>query len=422
MTAAALETRDMPFLDFADPAVAADPFAATRALAKESWIARTPTGYAILHHAECVNVSKDRRFRTPGDLGLASQGVTSAAVLRWASGTLLAQDGEQHRRIRRLAQPAFTPHKAEELRPIAAELIREIYGPVLLSGAAEVAQLNDQYVVRTICRILGFPDTDWATVAAWADAMNQVISVSVHEQIPRIEQALVGLNEYTSEQIARLRRDPGVSLGSALVASEEHGDRLSSAELVALFQTLLMAGAETTRNMLSLGMWLFARRPDLWATLADEPGLVASATEELLRHRPPFIGTARIASEDVQLNDLVVPAGTVLILGLPGANSDASVFQNPETFDIRRFPDNPATAKHLSFGTGAHVCIGAHLARVEMQEAFRYLAGNLVGLRIDANDAEGVVMTSPFGVHGPSRLPLAWASPVDNAEDHHEHD
>ena len=218
-------------------------------------------------------MAKDRRFRTPADLGLATQGVTSPAVLRWASGTLLAQDGERHRRIRRLAQPAFTPHRAEELRSFAAQLIREVYEPVVPLGAAEVAHLNDEYVVRTICRILGFPDGDWAMVAAWADAMNQVISVSVHEQIPRIEQALVGLDAYTREQVARLRRAPGGSLGSALVASEEQGDRLSADELVALFQTLLMAGAETTRNMLSLGMWLFPRRPDLWGMLGDEPGL-----------------------------------------------------------------------------------------------------------------------------------------------------
>ena len=108
--------------------------------------------------------------------------------------------------------------------------------------------------------------------------------------------------------------------------------------------------------------------------LGDEPGLAESATEELLRYRPPFIGTARIATEDLQLNETSIAAGTVCILGLPGANADATVFADPDTFDIRRFPDNPATARHLSFGTGAHVCIGAHLARVELQEAFRYLA------------------------------------------------
>jgi cytochrome P450 len=411
MTAAAVGTRDIPFLDFAAPDVAANPFAAARALAEESWIARTPTGYALLHHAECVQVSRDRRFRTPDDLGLAAQGVTSEAVLGWASGTLLAQNGERHRRIRRLAQPAFTPQKAEELRPIAAALVREIYEPVITGGSAEVVPLNDEYVVRTICRILGFPDTDWATVASSADAMNQVISVSVREQIPRIEAALVGLNAYTAEQIGRLRHEPGDNLGSALIASEEEGDRLSSDELVALFQTLLMAGAETTRTMLSLGLWLFARRPDLWTALAEEPTLVESATEELLRHRPPFVGTARIAGDDAELNGLMIPAGTVLLLGLPGANSDPSVFENPGQFDIRRFPDAPAAAKHLSFGTGPHVCIGAHLARIELQEAFRYLAPRLVGLRVDRRDSNGVVMTPPFGVHGPSRLPLEWEPP-----------
>jgi cytochrome P450 len=416
MALAPLETRELPILDFADPSVAVNPFAAARELARQHWIARTPAGYVILRHSDCVTVSRDRRFRTPGDLGLTSQGITSSAVIAWASGTLLAQDGDQHRRIRRLAQPAFTPQKAEELRAVAARLIREVYEPVIQLGAADVARLHDEYVVRTICRILGFPDADWEKVAAWADAMNQVISVSVHEQIPRIEQAIVELNAYTRAQIDRLRGEPGGILGSTLVASEEAGDRLSSEELVALFQTLLMAGAETTRNMLSLGMWLFAGRPDQWATLADEPSLVASATEELLRYRPPFIGTARIASEDLELNDTAVPAGTLFILGLPGANSDVSVFVDPDRFDAHRFPGSPATAKHLSFGAGPHVCIGAPLARVELQEAFGYLSGRLRRLRVDDDDEIGVVLTSPFGVHGPSRLPLAW-DPVPDETD-----
>jgi cytochrome P450 len=408
MSPTSLEERDVPFLDFASPTVAADPFDALRELTKQHWIARTPVGHVLLHHGDCVDVAKDRRFRTPDALGLAAQGVTSHAVIAWASSTLLAQNGDQHRRIRRLAQPAFTPHRAEQLRTFSAGLIRDIYDPFVPQGRAEVARLNDEYVVRTICRILGFPDSDWAMVAAWADAMNQVISVSVHEQIPRIEQAIGELDAYTEEQIDRLRRQPGDSLGSALVTAEAEGDRLSPGELTALFQTLLMAGAETTRNMLTLGLWVFARRPDQWATLADEPSLIQSAIEELLRYRPPFIGTARIASEAVQIHDLTIPAGTLLILGLPGANFDTNVFANSETFDVRRFVSNPTTPGHLSFGAGAHICLGAPLARVELQEAFGYLPRRLPHLRVDDEDPVGVQWTSPFGVHGPSRLPIAW--------------
>jgi cytochrome P450 len=411
MQLASLEERDVPFLDFASPSVVADPFDAARELAKRHWIARTSAGYMLLHHGDCLDVAKDRRFRTPDGLGLIAQGVTSEAVIAWASSTLLAQNGDQHRRIRRLAQPAFSPHRAEQLRMFAAELIRDVYEPMVARGRADVARLNDEYVVRTICRILGFPDSDWVTVAAWADAMNQVISVSVHEQIPRIEQAIGELDAYTHEQIDRLRGQPGDSLGSALVVAEEEGDRLSSGELVALFQTLLMAGAETTRNMLTLGLWVFARRPDRWATLADEPSLIQSATEELLRYRPPFIGTARIASEAVQVHDVTIPAGTLLILGLPGANFDTNVFENSETFDVRRFASNATTPGHLSFGAGPHFCLGAPLARVELQEAFRYLPGRLTHLRVDEDDPVGVEWTSPFGVHGPSRLPLAWDRP-----------
>jgi cytochrome P450 len=407
MTAVRLDELELPLLDFEDPEVASNPFDAARSVARDSWVARVPAGYILVRHDECSAVAKDRRFRTPEGLGLIAQGVTSDVVIRWASETLLGLDGEQHRRIRRLALPAFTPQKAEQLRGFSSALIRDVYQDAVKAGRGEVAALNNEFVVRVICKVLGFPDSDWALVSAWADAVNQVISVSVLEQIPRIEKAILELNEYTADQIADLRKNPVDSLGSALIAAEEEGDRLSHEELVALFETLLMAGAETTQNMLSLGMWLFARHPEPWSALATNPDLALAATEELLRFRPPFIGTARLATEDVELNGTVVRAGTQLILGLPGANFDRAVFESPELFDIHRF-DGTRTAGHLSFGIGMHFCLGAHLARVEMTEAFGYLPSVMRGMRVDPSDPNGVGWSSPFGVHGPIRLPLHW--------------
>lgn len=400
---------DLPYIDFEDPEVAKNPFAALRSVAQDTWVAKAPSGFIVLDHATCTEVSKDRRFRTPDGLGLKEQGVTSELVLGWASNTMLGMDGEQHHRIRRLALPAFTVKRAEFMRPFVSALIEEIVGRVLDEGRADFAPICNEYVVRTICRLLGFRDDDWQQVSDWADTINQVISVSAAGVIPDIEKAILELNEYTAEGIERIRKNPDDSLGSALVAAEEEGDRLSPEELVSLFQTLLMAGGETTKIELAWSLWFFAQAPRMWEELREDPSKVAPAVEEILRLRPPFIGTTRIATEDVVVNDTLIPVGTQLIIGLPAANYDASVFEDPSTFDIHRFQeDRKPASSHLSFGIGAHFCLGAHLARVEMTEALKYLAPNLPGLRLDTADGAEVQFTPAFGVHGPNRLPLRW--------------
>jgi cytochrome P450 len=404
----AIDELDLPYLDFVDPTVACNPFESVRRLATNSWALRTPVGYLLTRLSDCVSVSKDRRFVTPDDLGLRAQGVTSPTVLRWAAGALLAQNGDVHRRIRRLAQPAFTPQRIDSLRRWVVELVGEVFDRVIDDGAAEVAALNDEIVVRTICRVLGFEESNWKQIAEWADAINQVISVSAGEQVERIEQAIERLDVYTAAAIDRLQRSPDGSLGSALIAAHEAGDRLSEDELVALFQTLLMAGAETTRNTLSSALFLFARHPEQWALLGAREDLVAAATEEVLRFRPPFIGTARLVTEDVVLHDTLLPSGTQLLLGLPGANFDEAVFAAPDDFDITRFEQSVVNPGHVSFGAGFHFCLGAPLARIEIQEVLRYLAPRLRSLRADDSIDDWVAWSPPFGVHGPVRLCLTW--------------
>jgi cytochrome P450 len=401
----------MPFLDFADPKIAADPFGAARELAKENWIIRTPVGYALPRYEECDHAFRDRRFGVTEGLGLASQGITEGIAFEWANRTLLGLGGDEHRRIKMITQSAFTPRRAELLRGFAGDLIRRIYNPEMVAeGHGEVAVLNDGYSIRVMCALLGLSDDDWRQVAQWVEDINHVISVSAREDLPLIESAILALDEYLAEKIEILRRSPGESLGSALVEAEEQGDRLSLQELVTLFEVLLVAGGDTTSNMLSMGLYLFASRPEDWKTLAKDPTLVPSSVDELLRYRAPFFGPSRVVREDVGLNGVMFPKGTFLNLTMSVANFDPSVYPHGEQFDIARFAREELVPSHLSFGRGLHVCLGMHLAKVELQEAFTELPLLLPGLTFDNSVDRPVLWKSPFGIHGPAALHLKWQS------------
>jgi cytochrome P450 len=172
-----------------------------------------------------------------------------------------------------------------------------------------------------------------------------------------------------------------------------------------------MAGAETTKTVLALGLLLFVTHPEQWHALREDPELVPSAVDEVLRYRIPQLGIGRVAREDVTIDGTAIPEGMFCLVAIPAANFDPQAYEDPEAFDVTRYAtvDRRAPAnRHLSFGFGMHACVGAHLARLELQEAFAHLSQRWPDLRIDDADVTGVTWNSPFGVHGPSRLPLRW--------------
>src|SRR3954447_603433 len=161
---------DLPLLDFEDPVVAANPYDAARRLSEESWIARTRTGLAILRWDECKEISRDKRFSTPPGLGLAAFGITEGFAYDWGNGVLLGMQGEDHARVRKLANPQLNRRFLESLRPHARELIEEIVAEVDPLGGAGCARLGASYSVRMICRLCGFPEDDWERMSAWSDS------------------------------------------------------------------------------------------------------------------------------------------------------------------------------------------------------------------------------------------------------------
>lgn len=402
----------MPNFDYADPEIARNPQASARSLLADGhWVVRTPFGYALLDWADCKTVDRDPRFRTPEGLGVPSMGITEGKAFEWASETVLGLDGPDHDRIRRLAQPAFTPQRLEALRPGAEELFGEILDAVLDDGRGEAADLCMSYSVRMICRLLGWTEADWRQILGWAIHAVEVVNPTLTlEELRAIEADLHALRDYTSRHLGVLRAGGADCFAMQILAAEEEGDRLSIDEALALFETLLVGGSDTTKAALTNGLYLFATHPEQFEALAADPSLAPAAVEEVLRFRPPNFGTFRVAREDIVIRGVEFPAGSNIAGLHTAANFDGAAYDDPWSFDIGRYARGHRVPKpnHLSFGFGVHVCIGNYLARMELQVAFRMLAERLRDLRIDTDDPRGVEWGNPFGVQSPAWLPLSW--------------
>jgi cytochrome P450 len=209
------------------------------------------------------------------------------------------------------------------------------------------------------------------------------------------------LDEYVTRLIEDRRSPPADDLLTALIAAEEDGDRLSPSELVSMVEAVIVGGTDTTRNQLGCTVALFANHPDQWALLAEQPQLAARAVEESMRYLGAIRGTARYASEDIEYRDVVFPAGTFVFPSFTGANYDPGAFSDPQ---VRR-QEAGARRAQLTFGSGIHYCLGASLARAELQEALPILARRLPDLALD-----GDITWKPetFGIWGPLRLPLRF--------------
>jgi cytochrome P450 len=197
------------------------------------------------------------------------------------------------------------------------------------------------------------------------------------------------------------RSKPADDLLSELIAIEEEGDRLSTQDLIGLAEAVLMAGTDTTRNQLACSVALFAQYPDQWALLAERPEMAHRAVEESMRYLGAVRGTARFASEDIEYRDVLFPKGTLVATSLAGANFDERAWQEPATFDITQ----ERTTPQMTFGSGVHFCLGASLARAELQEALPLLARRMRNIEID-----GAIEWKPdsVGIWGPARLPLRF--------------
>ena len=395
---AALTELDLPTIDYRAPELTGDAFRETlRDLRERSWLARAePLGWFVLDHEATAFFLRTRSATFPGRLVLEVQGVTSGPLYERLKGNLMDLDGEDHRRLRKVVQPAFTPKAADGYRPAMREQLAELFGAV--DGRCDfVAAVAKPYPARMIATVMGAPVADAPKLQEWANVIQgQFDPVKLTNELPALERAATEFQEYARGLLEERRRAPADDLLSTLL-----GAGLADDECLALVSSVLVGGVDTTQSQLAHAIRLFAGHPEQWRALGSDPSLVEAAVDEVLRFEPIAPFTARITLEDVGFRDVLFPAGTLVFACAHTANRDPDEYAAAEEFDILAERDR---AKPLTFGAGPHFCLGANLARAELQEALAFLAPRMPDLELDGEP----VYDTPLGVYGLLELPVRW--------------
>ncbi|MFJ5772725.1 cytochrome P450 [Streptomyces sp. NPDC093094] len=363
---------------------------------------RLPFGepaWLATRHADVKLVLTDPRFSRA-----IAQGLDQPRLRRQSTGDgIMGMDPPDHTRLRRLVGKAFTSRRMNQMRAGVETLAHRLIDDMAAKGPE--ADLVEDFArllpVTVICDLLGVPFEDRDVFSTWTEGVTGEATMKGDVLFEIGDE----LDKYMADLVAQRRREPTDDLLGALVFARDHGDKLTDTELIALAGAgLLTGGVETVASALPSFVFTLLTRPDLLERLRRSPELMPGAVEELLRHVP--INTAamfaRYALEDVRFGDVLVRTGDPVLPALHAANRDPEVFADPETIDFTRSP-NP----HVTFGHGPHHCIGAQLARMELQESLTALLSRLPELRL-ARGPQGVEWKFGVIVRGPSRMPIAW--------------
>lgn len=298
---------------------------------------------------------------------------------------MLLKDGFDHQRLRSLVNKAFTPRMVEQLRPRIEVIVERLLDDMLHRGEAGMDVIRDLATplpVVVIAELLGVPVQDQVRFKQWSDRISVVLDGTVRlDGLPEAVESAGELGEYLRDIIHSRRRDPREDLISAMVSARSGADVLSDDELIANCTLLLVAGHETTTNLIGNGMLALLRHPDQLKHLCENPAAIANAVEECLRYDPAIQMTSRVPSVDVGFRGVCFSKGIEVGLILAAANRDPDHFEDPDRFDIAR-----RGAPHLSFGHGAHFCLGAPLARLEAQAAIAALLRRVPHLELALQD------------------------------------
>jgi cytochrome P450 len=391
-----------PFLDLYGEDFRADPYEVLRRLREQSWHAGSAIGTAVLRYDEVQTLLSMREMRTPGADFLAMQGITDGLLVDTMRSFLLNADGAAHDRVRRLVSKAFTVRRVEAFRPVIRGIAEDLVAAMVLDEECDfVAAFGHPFAWQVLCRFVGIPEEAQFEVRRWAHDVGLIFGYSVEEHRARIEAALRNLHLFIDGLVDERRQAPRDDLLSALIAAEEAGELLTDAELRAMVITLMAAGHGTVQHQLGHAMAAFMAHPQQWRLLAAEPALAAQAADEVVRYCPSsLLGLPRIAKVDVEVNGVAFAAGACVLPITGSANRDAAVFEAADTLDISR-----KRTPHLTYGGGIHYCLGAALARVELQEALPLLARRL----LDPTPAgPGEWLPPTEAVYGPNRLPIRY--------------
>lgn len=401
-----------PRVDLFDPVFKENPYPTYAELRSTAPVYRTelPDGrglWLITRYEDVLAVLKDARFVKDWRKALTPEQLAQVPpippVMEPLTHNMLDTDPPDHERLRSLVSKAFTPRLIERMRPRVQAIADSLLDAVQDRGEMD---LIDDYAfplpITVIAELLGIPAEDRNRFREWSNA-----AVSGNATQEYLEEILIphmtAFNDYLLALFEEKRKNPKDDLVSALVRAEEAGDKLSEDELLGMVFLLLVAGHETTVNLIGNGVLALLQHPDQLQKLKDDPSLIKPAVEELLRYDGPVeTSTERFAREDIDLGDTVIPRGEMVLVVLGAADRDPERFADPDELDITR-----ADNRHLAFGKGIHHCLGAPLARMEGQIAISTLLDRMPNLRL-ASSPESLSWRPGMVIRGLKGLPVEF--------------
>lgn len=392
-------------IDLQNQEFLADPFPTYERLRREAPVLRTAMAYMagvdvyfLSRYRDCVDLTTDHRFRRVVD---GSEPFPLPKALEFMStDSMILKDDPEHLRLRKLVNRAFTPKAIARLTDRTEQITRELLDG--FSRGQQIDALTDYALpipVTVISEMVGVPEADRGRFHVGMNlVMNGMAEFGIEEVAIRMEPLI----DFVRELIDRRRTDPAEDIMTGLIHASEDGDTLTEDEVVAMVFTLVVAGYETTYNVIANGIAALTAHPDQLDRLRNDPELISSAVEEILRFTGTVGGTKpNYAAEDVEWHGVVIPRGAMVIPLLASANRDPDAFDAPDVFDITRAPNH-----HIAFSKGAHFCLGANLARMETRVAIGNLVARFGDLRLAVDPAELRYAAVPFW-RRLERLPVA---------------
>jgi cytochrome P450 len=392
---------ELPSFDHTDTELRGDRYRAAMAELEghDGWLASSPFGYIVLDREAGEFFLRTRAAVFPGlaiaDIFQITEGPLREEIVK----NIINVNGEDHRRLRNLVNPALSPRAVDRYRPAMRRFLEQLLGQIPLDGRCEfIGDFAKPYPSLVIAEVMGASLEDAPALWRWSNLIQrQFDPTSLTGERPQIEQAVAEFYAYADALIARRRPAPGDDLISALIRAEEAGDRLSDDELRNLISNILVGGVDTSQSQLAHAIRLLAAHPDQWKLLRSDPrGLASAAVEEALRFEPITPFTARILIDQVEHRRVTFPAGSIVLVSAWHANREGAL---PDRFDLTA---ERGGARLLTFGAGIHYCVGANLARAEMQEGLAFLAERVTSLELDGEPDFG----TPSGIYGLETLPL----------------
>jgi len=338
---------------------------------KENWLASSGLSFVVINHEHSLAMLKDKRWHNALYLFSENNPHLSESDKANRKQTIINLEGLDHARLRKIVGPVFSPKVADSLRPEMNKAINKIIDEISdLSEFDLQVEVFDKYPSYIICQIIGVPHSDWQMFGQWADDVFKTFGGNYDHDKETVVDTQAQLSAYVRKLIAEKRENPTDDLTSLLIKAEVDGEKLTTLEISLLINAVLLAGIDTTRCQLGLIAIMLEDKPEMLEMLRNGEN-VEDILEECIRLDSVFRYMIRIASEDIEYNDVLFPKGTIMGVTLTAGNHDESVFKDAEKFIIDRPNRKGAT---LSFGGGIHYCLGAALARAQMQECMKVVA------------------------------------------------